>query len=131
MVGARGFEPPTSRSQTERTTRLCYAPKKLGILRGGVEMVKGSPSQHQRAGAMADAVLNFVGEFGEGLIVAVGDEERVVAETTSAARFEDDGSVADAVRNIQDFTIGRGDCHCCDETRVSIGTIYFREFGEK
>src|SRR6266542_1023534 len=26
MVGARGFEPPTSRSQTERTTRLCYAP---------------------------------------------------------------------------------------------------------
>ena len=32
MVGARGFEPPTSRSQTERTTRLCYAPKKLGIL---------------------------------------------------------------------------------------------------
>ena len=28
MVGARGFEPPTSRSQTERTTRLCYAPKR-------------------------------------------------------------------------------------------------------
>ena len=27
LVGARGFEPPTSRSQTERTTRLCYAPK--------------------------------------------------------------------------------------------------------
>ena len=26
-IGARGFEPPTSRSQTERTTRLCYAPK--------------------------------------------------------------------------------------------------------
>ncbi len=28
LVGARGFEPPTSRSQTERTTRLCYAPTK-------------------------------------------------------------------------------------------------------
>ena len=27
VVGARGFEPPTSRSQTERTTRLCYAPR--------------------------------------------------------------------------------------------------------
>ena len=27
LVGARGFEPPSSRSQTERTTRLCYAPK--------------------------------------------------------------------------------------------------------
>src|SRR6266498_220759 len=29
LVGARGFEPPTSRSQTERTTRLCYAPRLL------------------------------------------------------------------------------------------------------
>ncbi len=28
LVGARGFEPPTSRSQTERTTRLCYAPSR-------------------------------------------------------------------------------------------------------
>ncbi len=41
LVGARGFEPPTSRSQTERTTRLCYAPnfrlrnRQLGILWGG------------------------------------------------------------------------------------------------
>src|ERR1041384_308878 len=26
LVGAIGFEPTTSRSQTERTTRLCYAP---------------------------------------------------------------------------------------------------------
>src|SRR5262245_19393680 len=32
LVGARGFEPPTSRSQTERTTRLCYAPS-CSILR--------------------------------------------------------------------------------------------------
>jgi hypothetical protein len=31
LVGARGFEPPTSRSQTERTTRLCYAPKILAL----------------------------------------------------------------------------------------------------
>src|ERR1051326_7808113 len=128
MVGARGFDPPTSRSQTERTTRLCYAPKKLGILRGGVEMVKRGPSQHQRAGAMTDAVLNFVGEFGEALRVAVMDEQRVVAETTSAARFEDDGSVADAVRNIQDFTIGCSDRDCRNEARTPISTIYFSEF---
>ena len=26
MVGARGFEPPTSRSRTERSTRLSHAP---------------------------------------------------------------------------------------------------------
>jgi hypothetical protein len=27
MVGARGFEPPTSRSRTVRSTRLSHAPK--------------------------------------------------------------------------------------------------------
>ncbi len=27
LVGARGFEPPTSRSRTERSTRLSHAPK--------------------------------------------------------------------------------------------------------
>src|SRR5690242_15933311 len=96
MVGARGFEPPTSRSQTERTTRLCYAPKKLGILIAGFQMVKGGPSLHQRAGAMADAVLDVIRKFGERFVVAVRDEERVVAETTSAARLEDDHAVADA-----------------------------------
>ena len=51
MVGARGFEPPTSRSQTERTTRLCYAPKtimcvynrnKMAILAVGPTPVKTS-----------------------------------------------------------------------------------------
>src|ERR1051326_6943648 len=128
MVGARGFEPPTSRSQTERTTRLCYAPKKLGILRGGVEMVKGSPSQHQRAGAMADAVLNVITEFREGLVVTIRNEQWVIAETTSAARLEDDGSVAAAVRNIQDFTIGCSDRDCRNEARTPISTIYFSEF---
>src|SRR5882672_4719156 len=33
LVGARGFEPPTSRSQTERTTRLCYAPSHTSFKR--------------------------------------------------------------------------------------------------
>ena len=28
MVGADGFEPPASWSQTRRTTRLCYTPMK-------------------------------------------------------------------------------------------------------
>jgi hypothetical protein len=48
MVGARGFEPPTSRSQTERTTRLCYAPncevfkayRRRCILRAKIDSVK-------------------------------------------------------------------------------------------
>ena len=36
LVGARGFEPPTSRSQTERTTRLCYAPNSSLLKQTGV-----------------------------------------------------------------------------------------------
>lgn len=38
MVGARGFEPPTSRSRTERSTRLSHAPRvafKCSELSGG------------------------------------------------------------------------------------------------
>ena len=44
-IGARGFEPPTSRSQTERTTRLCYAPNKSCILRVRPEVVKHTRSR--------------------------------------------------------------------------------------
>ena len=29
VVGARGFEPPTSRSRTERSTRLSHAPTRI------------------------------------------------------------------------------------------------------
>src|SRR5215204_830456 len=29
LIGARGFEPPTSRSRTERSTRLSHAPSKI------------------------------------------------------------------------------------------------------
>jgi hypothetical protein len=31
-VGARGFEPPTSWSQTTRSTKLSYAPESSGII---------------------------------------------------------------------------------------------------
>lgn len=34
-VGARGFEPPTSWSQTTRSTKLSYAPKCSGIFNTG------------------------------------------------------------------------------------------------
>ncbi len=34
MVGARGFEPPTSRSRTVRATRLRYAPLSQEIILG-------------------------------------------------------------------------------------------------
>jgi hypothetical protein len=99
LVGARGFEPPTSRSQTERTTRLCYAPKVMAHSkerwrRGQVESrsldrVAGLTGfagcqklfgVDESKGAVADLVFDGVGEFGEGLGVAIGDEEWVVAE---------------------------------------------------
>ena len=31
MVGARGFEPPTTRSRTVCSTRLSYAPTRLAV----------------------------------------------------------------------------------------------------
>ena len=40
LVGARGFEPPTSRSQTERTTRLCYAPNCLLIKQASILLAR-------------------------------------------------------------------------------------------
>ena len=74
MVGARGFEPPTSRSQTERTTRLCYAPsflRKFGNLPNerailAAASCSGQGSDEcsgclQRKRAMADLVLGFDG----------------------------------------------------------------------
>ena len=41
---------------------------------------------YQCLGAMADLVFDGVWEFGEGLGVAVGNEEWVVAEAARAAR---------------------------------------------
>ena len=52
LVGARGFEPPTSRSQTERTTRLCYAPKSLW-LRSHQSMVKHSKREEDERSSLA------------------------------------------------------------------------------
>src|SRR5690606_9179814 len=57
MVGARGFEPPASRTRTVRSTKLSYAPACLGFapparvaagggrtpLRGGQEYRRDSP----------------------------------------------------------------------------------------
>src|SRR6266542_280958 len=40
MVGARGFEPPTSRSRTERSTRLSHAPTSEWIIGKATRGVK-------------------------------------------------------------------------------------------
>ena len=55
---------------------------------------------------MADAVFELVGEFGEGLRVAVGNEQRVVAEPAIAMRGEGDCSFANAFRNVKNGSCG-------------------------
>ena len=50
-------------------------------------------------GAVADALLDGGGEFGEGLVVAVGDEDGVVAEAVCAVRGAGDAAGADAVED--------------------------------
>src|SRR5689334_132086 len=68
----------------------CATPRRLTrILRSDRRMVKLREKvtrAHQRAGTVADAVFDGVREFGEGLIVAVRNEERVVAEAAGATR---------------------------------------------
>lgn len=49
------------------------------------------------SGTVADAVFDVGAEFGEGLGVAVGDEERVVAKTAGATLLGDDAASDDAV----------------------------------
>lgn len=41
----------------------------------------------QRTAAVGNLVFDFVAEFGKGLLIAFGDENRIVAESFVAARF--------------------------------------------
>ena len=72
LVGARGFEPPTSRSQTERTTRLCYAPnpsesfrltkkRRYILASGGItgQVSKEFTCLFQRSKSVTNLILNF------------------------------------------------------------------------
>src|SRR2546421_8846618 len=95
LVGARGFEPPTSRSQTERTTRLCYAPnpmtnraskrKSATILASGG--ISGQVFQEftcflQRPMSVTNLILNSWWQLREGLFVAGWNEDRIISEST-------------------------------------------------
>ena len=51
---------------------------------------------------MADAVLDFLTQLGETLVVAFRNEDRVVAETFGAVLFGSDRTVYDAVK-LMDF----------------------------
>src|ERR1041385_243558 len=85
----------------------------------------------QRTGTMANAVFDFVGEFGKGLVVTLGNEEGIVAEAAGAARFEDNHAFARAFGEVENCAVRTRDRNCGDEARATIATIDFREFGEK
>ena len=65
-VGARGFEPPTSRSRTERSTRLSHAPKNESeSYSHRVAFVNGTPTSSRQefmptGSRRSSAFLNFV-----------------------------------------------------------------------
>src|SRR5215213_829322 len=85
----------------------------------------------QCAGAVADLIFNGVGKFSEGLIVAVGNEEWVVAETAAATRLERYRSIANAFGDVQYFTAGCRYCHDSDKACATVCISGFRELEEK
>ena|GEM_PF-6899262 len=53
MVGARGFEPPTSRSRTVRSTRLSHAPTRDSDNRGAGRKCQSAADRAQERPAFA------------------------------------------------------------------------------
>src|SRR3989442_1215005 len=110
LVGARGFEPPTSRSQTERTTRLCYAPSScISMMRPDILAISRSQGQgsqeierpFQGNCAVTYLVLHFGRQLSKRLLIAVRDEHWIVAEPVSTPRGAGDSTVAQPNRDIE------------------------------
>ena len=80
---------------------------------------------------MADLVFDGVREFGERLLVAVGDEEWIVTEATGAARRPGDCAFANAFRNIENVTIWSCDGYDCDEAGATGCIACFGELRKK
>ena len=139
MVGARGFEPPTSRSQTERTTRLCYAPKSLRrfiqetvsnaefykrkSLRSSQNIVKTPYLLNyfaNRSFSMAYLLLYSVREFSEGFGKPVGNKNRIIAEAAFSARRKSDSTLANAFGGEFYRAVFVGDRHRADEPSAAI-----------
>src|SRR5205807_2000620 len=99
LVGARGFEPPTSRSQTERTTRLCYAPIHsceayiVSLRRNDILASAGSAGQGlqeitriiQRLRSVTDTVLGIGIELSKRQIISIRNEYRIVSKQICTA----------------------------------------------
>src|ERR1044071_5919771 len=80
---------------------------------------------------MADEIFDGVGEFGEGLVVAIGDEECVVAEAARAARRKSYLSFTDAFGQVEYFAGRSSDCDDGDEAGAAVRISGFGEFRQK
>src|SRR3954449_9613501 len=70
---------------------------------------------------MTEGVFDFGRQFPEGLSIALGDEERVVAEAAGAARGACDASRACALESVERAGRGVGDGDDADEARMPLG----------
>src|SRR5438034_10289662 len=76
LVGARGFEPPTSRSRTVRATRLRYAPTRPAHCTGSSNLPGVLSHQLHELALAAQARLHFASNFlddGQDLVHGVAD----------------------------------------------------------
>src|SRR5438105_3775509 len=133
MVGARGFEPPTSRSQTERTTRLCYAPprrRRTFCLADGCAILASSRTHGQglqeltcgfkRTRAVADAILNLWRQFTESRLITIRNKNWIVAEAAGSTRCSGDAAFANSSRYMQQPTIASSDRYDANKSRGSV-----------
>lgn len=82
----------------------------------------------QCVGAVGDFIFHLGGQFGEGLVVAVGDEQWVVAKAVFAAQFFDDDPFAGAFDGERFFAgTGEGD----DGTEAGAAIFFSRELAQQ
>ena len=77
---------------------------------------------------MRDFVFHFGRKFGEGLVVAVGDKKRIVAEPLIPAQFFDNAAVHRAFDRFR-FFAGQSECNDCAELCAAVG--FSRKFTQK
>ena len=81
---------------------------------------EGFFGEGEGAGAVGKGVFDFGGELGEGLVVAGGDEEGVVAEAVGAAGGVGEGAFAGA-ENGAGLAVGRGEGEDATEAGGAVG----------
>src|SRR6185503_18821772 len=140
LVGARGFEPPTSRSQTERTTRLCYAPCPCGSTNGRAILasarIDGQGTQEFRGffqglRPVTYFVLNSRRQFGKRLVKARRNEDRIISEAIRAPPCVCDFAETYAPGHIQNCPGSVSDNNGGYESRRSIGAGRPGEFKQQ